>query len=124
MHIYGWVTNVQGVYMSTQLLHRNTIIYINKNNKEDTMKKSLEKHVVRLTPEERLYLLQLVSKEEASLKRKAHARILLKANAGEGGENCTDEEIRKSENISLETVKRIRRFYVTGGLEKLRLAAN
>ena len=123
MHIYGWVTNVQGVYMSTQLLHRNTIIYINKNNKEDTMKKSLEKHVVRLTPEERLYLLQLVSKEEASLKRKAHARILLKANAGEGGENCTDEEIRKSENISLETVKRIRRFYVTGGLEKLRLAA-
>ena len=124
MHIYGWVTNVQGVYMSTQLLHRNTIIYINKNNTEDTMKKSLEKHVVRLTPEERLYLLQLVSKEEASLKRKAHARILLKANAGEGGENCTDEEIRKSENISLETVKRIRRFYVTGGLEKLRLAAN
>ena len=124
MHIYGWVTNVQGVYMSTQLLHRNTIIYINKNNKEDTMKKSLEKHVVRLTPEERLYLLQLVSKEEASLKRKAHARILLKANAGEGGENCTDEEIKKSENISLETVKRIRRFYVTGGLEKLRLAAN
>ena len=124
MHIYGWVTNVQGVYMSTQLLHRNTIIYINKNNKEDTMKKSLEKHVVRLTPEERLYLLQLVSKEEASLKRKAHARILLKANAGEGGESCTDEEIRKSENISLETVKRIRRFYVTGGLEKLRLAAN
>ena len=124
MHIYGWVTNVQGVYMSTQLLHRNTIIYINKNNKEDTMKKSLEKHVVRLTPEERLYLLQLVSKEEASLKRKTHARILLKANAGEGGENCTDEEIRKSENISLETVKRIRRFYVTGGLEKLRLAAN
>ncbi|MBY0293138.1 MAG: hypothetical protein K2W92_07625 [Alphaproteobacteria bacterium] len=88
------------------------------------MEKSLEKHIVRLTPEERLYLLQLVSKEDASLKRKTHARILLKANAGEGGENCTDEEIRKSENISLETVKRIRRFYVTGGLEKLRLAAN
>ncbi|MBL8675991.1 MAG: hypothetical protein JNJ47_00980 [Alphaproteobacteria bacterium] len=88
------------------------------------MKKNLEKHVVRLTLEERLYLLQLVSKGEASLKRKTHARILLKANAGEGGENCTDEEIRKSENISLETVKRIRRFYVTGGLEKLRLTTN
>ena len=88
------------------------------------MKKNLEKHVVRLTPEERLYLLQLVSKGETSVKKTTHARILLKANAGGGGENCTDEEIRKSENISLETVKRIRRFYVTGGLEKLRLAAN
>ena len=85
------------------------------------MKKKLKKHVVRLTSEERHYLSKLVSKEEVSLKKKTHARILLKANAGEGGENCTDEEIRKSENISLETVKRIRRFYVIGGLEKLRL---
>lgn len=79
---------------------------------------------MRLTPEERVYLLQLVSNGKTSAKKKTHARILLKANAGENGENCTDEEIRKSENISLETVKRIRRFYVTGGLEKLRLAAN
>ncbi len=87
------------------------------------MKKALEKHVVRLTSEERLYLLQLVLKEEVSLKKKTHARILLKANVGESGENCTDEEIKKSENISLETVKRIRRFYVKGGLEKLKLVA-
>ena len=45
---------------------------MNKNNKEDTMKKALEKHVVRLTTEERLYLLQLVVKEEVSLKKKTH----------------------------------------------------
>lgn len=88
------------------------------------MDKNLEKHVVRLTLEERSYLLELVSKGEVSLKKTTHARILLKANAGEDGESCTDEEIRKSERISLQTVKRIRRLYVEGGLKRLRLAAN
>lgn len=88
------------------------------------MDKNLEKHVVRLTLEERSHLLELVLNEKASLKKITHARILLKANAGEDGERCTDEEIRKSEHISLQTVKRIRRLYVEGGLKRLRLAAS
>jgi len=81
------------------------------------MLKKVGKYIVRLSKEERDFLLALISKGKSGAKRIHHARILLRADAGEGGENLKDSEIVRLERSSLKTVSRIRQLFVEQGLE-------
>lgn len=81
------------------------------------MAKTIGKYVVRLSQEEREYLLSVSSKGRSSAKKIIHARILLRADASEGGENCNDEEIASLENVCTKTVGRVRQRFVEEGLE-------
>lgn len=81
------------------------------------MAKTIGKYIVRLTPEERGYLLELTKKGKATAKKITYARILLRADAGEGGENRKDQAIKELEDVSKDTVARIRQLFVEEGLE-------
>jgi len=75
----------------------------------------MEKYRVTLTAEERLGLEQFVSAGRPAARRLAHARILLLADSRAGGE--TDEAIVDALGCSPRTVSRVRRQFVTCGLD-------
>jgi hypothetical protein len=75
----------------------------------------MEKYRVTLTAEERVGLEQLVSAGKAAARRLMHARILLLADACAGDEN--DEAIVDAVGCSLRTISRVRRQFVTCGLD-------
>ena len=75
----------------------------------------MEKYRVTLTAEERLGLEQLIAKGKAAARRLMHARILLLADSHRGGE--ADEAVVEALGCSLRTVSRVRRQFVTCGLE-------
>jgi hypothetical protein len=72
---------------------------------------------VYLTEAERAQLRTLLGRGEAPARRLTHARILLKANQGEGGPGWSDAAIAGALDIHPDTVARVRRAYVSGGLE-------
>jgi hypothetical protein len=74
-------------------------------------------YVVTLTEAERAHLRGLVGSGAAPARTLAHARILLKANRGEGGPGWTDAAIAAAVEVHPATVGRVRRAYVEGGLE-------
>jgi hypothetical protein len=59
----------------------------------------------------------MLGRGEALARRLTHARILLKANQGEGGPGWSDAAIAAALEIHPDTVARVRRAYVSGGLE-------
>jgi transposase len=73
------------------------------------------KHAVRLTAADRAALMQLVRVGTAPARKLLHARILLKADAGEGAPGWTDAQIRAALEVSLSTIARVRRRYATEG---------
>jgi hypothetical protein len=75
------------------------------------------KFTVTLMPEERATLTALVSTGRAAARTLAHARVLLKADAGPDGPGWTDEQIRDALDVSLKTIARIRRACVDHGVE-------
>ena len=75
------------------------------------------KYAVYLPEAERAQLRTLIGCGEASARRLTHARILLKANQGEGGPGWSDAAIAGALEIHPDTVARVRRAYVSGGLE-------
>lgn len=77
-----------------------------------------EKYCVRLSKEERQYLLKLVSSGNTSARRMVRARILLKADRGPDGPAWSDKAISKAFDVSLSTVWRVRKRYVEDGLEE------
>lgn len=74
------------------------------------------KHAVRLTDEERAQLRTLVGCGVAPARRLAHARILLKADQGEGGAAWADAAIAGALEIHPATVARVRQQFVAEGL--------
>jgi hypothetical protein len=54
---------------------------------------AVKKYVVRLSAEEREYLDQLIRNGKSPAQRLMKARILLKADVGEGGEGWSDSRI-------------------------------
>lgn len=78
------------------------------------MRKS--KYVVALTEAERAQLRTLIGCGEAPARLLTHARILLKADQGEGGAAWTDAAIAGALEVHLTTVARVRRAYVAAGL--------
>lgn len=76
-----------------------------------------KQYVVRLPEEERASLLTLIGRGAAPARAQAHARILLKANRGEAGPEWTDGAIGTALEVDPTTVARVRKLYVTEGLE-------
>jgi hypothetical protein len=77
-----------------------------------------EKYTVRLTSDERKALFELIAKGRANKGKLNRARILLKADCGEEGENWTDDKIAEALYVSPMTVRNTRKSLVEEGLEK------
>ncbi len=75
------------------------------------------KHTVRLSDGERRTLRRLLHAGTAPTRTLTHARILLKADAAPGGPAWTDPAIRDACDVGLATIARVRRAFVTGGLD-------
>ena len=75
------------------------------------------KYAVKLTEAERAWLRTLLGQGRAPTRRLTRARILLKANQGEGGPGWTDAAIAGALEVHPATVARVRREYVTAGLD-------
>ena len=75
------------------------------------------KYSVCLSEEERARLRTLVGRGTAPARQLAHARILLKADQGDGGPGWNDQAIAGALEVCTRTVARVRQQYVTAGLE-------
>lgn len=78
----------------------------------------MEKYTVKLTEDEREYLMCLIKTGKSSAKKLTYARILLETDEKHGeGYKKTDEAIGKLFHVSYKTVKRVRKQCVEEGLE-------
>jgi hypothetical protein len=75
----------------------------------------VNKYIVNLSQQERHDLHQLIAIGRASARRLMHARILLKADQGEGGPAWSDERISQALEVSSATIGRVRQRLVEGG---------
>jgi transposase len=74
------------------------------------------KYVVRLTTDERAFLMALVGKGRVARDKQLRARILLKADVSEeGGPRWTDLQLAEAFDVSLSTVHRLRERLVEDG---------
>ncbi len=76
-----------------------------------------KRYVVRLSEEERGHLEGLLRRGKAHTRKLLYARILLKADAAEGGPAWADERIADAFGTSAATVARERRRFSEEGLE-------
>ena len=76
-----------------------------------------KKYRVTLTPEERVELEGMLGKGKADARKLAHARILLQADAADGGPARTDEQVAAGLNVSTRTVERVRQRFVEDGFQ-------
>jgi transposase len=76
-----------------------------------------KKYVVRLSPDERTMLTDLISAGKAAARAQTHARILLKADQGPDGPGWIDAEIVAALDVGERTVERVREAWVLEGLE-------
>ena len=72
----------------------------------------LKNYIVTLTADERQALLDLIAAGKAAAQKLAHARILLKADAAEGGPAWPDRQIADAIEVSTATVERVRQRFV------------
>jgi transposase len=77
----------------------------------------MKRYKVTLTAEERQQLADLTASGKAAAKKLTHARILLKADAADGGPAWTDDRIAEALDVSVATVERVRQRFVEQGLE-------
>jgi len=77
-----------------------------------------KKYIVRLDREERESLERMVRTGKAAARKIIRARILLKADAGEGGPGWTDQRIADALDVSFRTAENVRRCCVEEGLER------
>ena len=77
----------------------------------------MKRYKVTLEAEERQYLHDLIAAGKAAARKLAHARILLKADAAEGGPAWPDGRIADALEVSTDTVGRVRRRFVEMGLD-------
>ena len=75
------------------------------------------KYAVYLSEVERAELRTLIGHGVAPARELAHARILLKADQGDGGPGWNDAAIAGALELCTRTVARVRQQYVTQGLE-------
>src|SRR3954447_14792503 len=77
----------------------------------------MKKYVVTLTAEERQALADLIAAGKAAAQKLAHARILLKADAAEGGPAWPDGRIAEALEVSVATIERVRQRCVEQGFD-------
>jgi len=76
-----------------------------------------KRYTIELSEEEQAALRTLVGSGTGTARMLLHARILLKANQGEGGPGWTDGVIAEAVEVGRATVERVRQTYATAGLE-------
>src|SRR5215211_281273 len=67
-----------------------------------------KRYRVTLTTEEREALGRMISRGKADARRLVHARVLLQADASEGGPDWTDTRIAEAVRVSVRTIERVR----------------
>jgi hypothetical protein len=77
----------------------------------------MKRYEVTLEAEERQHLQDLIAAGKAAARKLAHARILLKADAADGGPAWPDGRIAEALEVSTATVERVRRRFVELGLD-------
>jgi len=77
----------------------------------------MKRYKVTLEAEERQHLQDLIAAGVAAARKLAHARILLKADAADGGPAWPDVRIAEALEVSTDTVERVRRRFVELGLD-------
>jgi transposase len=77
----------------------------------------MKKYKVTLTAEERQHLSALIAVGKAAAMKLAHARILLKADAADGGPAWPDERIAQAVEVGVATVERVRQRFVEHGFD-------
>jgi hypothetical protein len=75
----------------------------------------MKKYKVTLTGDERRELRGMIAAGKAAAKRLAHARVLLEADAAEGGPAWPDARIAEAAEVSPRTVERVRQRFVELG---------
>src|SRR4051795_2984307 len=76
-----------------------------------------KRYRVTLTAQEREALGGMISRGKADARKLAHARVLLQADASEGGPDWTDARIAEAVRVSVRTIERVRQRFVEEGLE-------
>jgi Homeodomain-like domain len=76
-----------------------------------------KRYRVTLTMEERAALGGMISRGKADARKLTHARVLLQADASEGGPDWTDLRIAEAVRVSVRTIERVRQRFVEDGLE-------
>ena len=76
-----------------------------------------KRYPVLLDSEQRESLITLTTSGTASARKLTHARILLKADAGEFGPAFLDKAIKAGLDVSLSTIQRVRKTFALEGLE-------
>ena len=77
----------------------------------------MKKYKVTLTADERQQLSDLIAAGRGAAPKLAHARILLKANAADGGPAWPDARIAEALDVGLSTIARVRQRFVEQGLD-------
>jgi len=77
----------------------------------------MKKYKVTLTDEERQLLHDLIAAGKAAARKLTHARILLKADASEGGLHWPDWRIADALEVHVATIERVRQRFVEQGFE-------
>jgi transposase len=77
----------------------------------------MKRYKVTLDAEERQGLSDLIAVGKAAARKLTHARILLKADAAEGGPAWPDWQIADALEVSTATVERVRQRFVEQGLD-------
>ena len=77
----------------------------------------MKRYKVTLDADERQHLHDLIAAGKAAARKLAHARILLKADAAEGGPAWPDGRIADALEVSTATVERVRQRFVEQGLD-------
>jgi len=77
-----------------------------------------KKYIVRLDQEEQESLKRLVRVGKAAARKISRARILLKADAAEGGPGWADQRIADALDVSFRTAENVRRCCVEEGLDR------
>ena len=77
----------------------------------------VKKYIVRLSRDERDYLCELLKRGKSSAKVQLKARILLKADVGQGRKGWSDNQIIEALDTSVSMVYRVRQQLVEEGFE-------
>ncbi len=76
-----------------------------------------KKYIVTLTDEEQWRSQEMLSRRRAVARRLTHARILLKADAADGGPDWNDGAMAEGLVVGRATVARVRKEFVEEGLK-------
>jgi transposase len=77
----------------------------------------MKRYKVTLEDDERQQLHDLIAAGQAAARKLSHARILLKADAADGGPAWPDHRIADALEVSTATVERVRQRFVERGLD-------